>query len=274
MDVMNLDHTCYLVNLPVCRLIKSASTPFTSRGISVYKLYIPALANLILIGVIIVCLVRLIINTKCNYAGIGRNELSFFFFVYFFLNIIELLLLSDILLHIRPVFFKKLVPFELAAMNTCFFSLLAGNMLSTTFMRMKYLSNLNILRLLSIGYFSGFVFLFSHLISVRDGTLIFASTFGVNAVLSFVYYAIQLSAIKNQNMEIWVFWTLTIALIFLLLTALPLFVGGKILAWLTNGYLDGLFFFHLFGFCTVVMIHKYWLAICSDEAECSWLPMD
>ncbi|KAG0442274.1 Chitin synthase export chaperone [Dictyocoela muelleri] len=274
MEVINLDHTCYLLNLPICRLVKPTNTPFTSRGISILNLYIPSLANLCLILIISICVIRLIINTKKMYSGIGRNELSFFFYLYLSLNIIELLLLSDVLLNIQPKLFKMLVPFELSIMNTCFFSLLLGNFLSTTFMRMKFLSPLNILRFLSAAYSTGFVVLFFYLVKLKNCVLIFAFTFGVNVFIAFLYYLKQLVSIKSLNLEIWVFWTLNIALAFFMLTGLPLFIGGEILAWLTNGYLDGLFFFHLFGFCTVVMIHKYWLSICSDEAECTFLIMN
>lgn len=76
-----------------------------------------------------------------------------------------------------------------------------------------------------------------------------------------------------MKLEIWVTGTLNIATLFMIIAIINLCVGGYFISWLSNGYLDSLFFFHLFSFCTVVMIHKYWLSICNDEAECTFLVM-
>ncbi|EQB61631.1 putative glucose na cotransporter [Vairimorpha apis BRL 01] len=60
----------------------------------------------------------------------------------------------------------------------------------------------------------------------------------------------------------------SIAFTFFMLSVVFLVVGSHLIAILTDKYLDNLFFYNLFVFCAVVMVHKFWLSVCDYEVEC------
>lgn len=192
MDFFDMTHTCSLINLPLCKILKSKATPFTSRGITIFKTYIPSVPTLSLIMIEILGTIRMIINTNQNYSGIGRKEMVLFFYNYLFLNIFEFLLISEIVLNYSLYFYKLAICIELSLLNSCFFCLFLGSILSMSFIKFKLIDSLNMLRIFTLFYFLGCFGIFYIFLELQNGLLIFISLIGVNLIISCFYYFTQL----------------------------------------------------------------------------------
>lgn len=97
---------------------------------------------------------------------------------------------------------------------------------------------------------------------------------GVNLGLVVIFMIFQFFMLKKLKTDIWAYGTLLIGFVFFLFSVVTMFFGSVFVAFLSDRYLDGLFFYHLFVFCAIIMMHKFWLSVCENEAECGVLKID
>lgn len=268
MDVMNLDHTCSEVNLPLCRIIKSDASKYVGRRGLVEIMDIESPATVAFLVFAVTCTLRLLVNTQKHYAAIGRKEFCFFFYLYLGSLLVDIPLVSgltaeDMSTHIY------LTTIQLSFACTALFSLLVGGITSSILTNIGFFKSIVIVRALSFGYFlvSGSIILGGLL--ADNGGLLFMILFALNALMAGAYVVTQFTLLVRMNSEVWAYGTLSIACIFFTLAVTILFYGSEPLAFMSDRYMDGLFVFHLFIFCTIIMVHKYWLSICDFEAECA-----
>lgn len=275
MDIFNFSYTCSQLNLPLCSIFDYPLSKYTSRSTTHSTFRISSITTILLILSSIICTLRIITNVRKQYTGIGRKEMIIFCNIYIAAISLDMFLISDILhTFISQEMIKVILATQLGFVNGCFFTILFGNLLSTSFFSTRFISNSMIVRIFSFLYCAASMALFLLFIKQKNGMAIFILLFAVNFCFSFFYYLIQLIKLKERKAEIWAFGTLTIALLFLLLAMIPMFFGTFYITILCEAYLDGLFFLHLFCFCTVVMLHKFWLSICDNEAECTSLLLE
>lgn len=271
-SLVNMDHTCDEVNLPLCRIIKDTQCNYTSRKGSLGISEVSSPAAVALLSVALLCSLRLLLNTKRHYAAVGRKELVLFFYLYIGALSIDILLISGI--ELDQYVYIYLTTMQLSLTNTAIFALFLGGLTSVALPNVGLLKSIIVLRISSFAYFliCGSLIL-SSLIS-KSGAILFFTLLIANLLISVLYVISQLVLLIRSNSEVWAYGTLSIAICFFSLGSAVLFYGSEHIAMLSERYLDGLFFFHLFMFCTIIMVHKYWLSICDFEAECASLVIE
>lgn len=271
-SIINMERTCGELNLPMCKIITDKHCKYTSRAGDLDIVEVESPSAVALLSVALICSFRLLINTKRHYAAVGRKELAHFFYLYIGALAIDILLISGWQLEKYTHVYLTTVQLSLA--NTAIFSLFLGGLTSVVLSDVGILKSIVILRVASFAYFlvCGSVILSS--LVAKSGSVLFFFLLIINLVICTMYVVSQLALLIKNNSEVWAYGTLSIAAIFFSLGSTVLFYGSEHIAMLSERYLDGLFFFHLFMFCAIIMVHKYWLSICDFEAECASLVID
>lgn len=260
------DYICSEIDFPVCKFISENVCKCSSRFeyIGNFKIYSPAFLGLILANMGLTF--RMVSHVKELCSSIGRSEMKFFYYMYALSNLLQIFLISfkD---KIETVYFLLTV-IHLVINNMCFISLFVGSYTQDMFIGKWGIKSTTILYMstAAYGFMSTIVIFFGLLF--REPISIFVSCFIMNFIIGYGYFIIQFKKLNKKKGEIWAYGTILISFIFFLLSASCLFVGSRIIAILTDKYLDNLFFHNLFLFCSVVMIHKFWLSVCDYEVEC------
>lgn len=272
MSILNLDHTCAEVDLPLCRVIKSQACRYTSRKGSIGIMDVQSPSTVILLMVALLCSLRLLVNTKRHYAAIGRKELVLFFYMYIGCLAIDTVLISGVELDKNA--YTYLTTMQLSLASTALFSLFVSGITSVVFSDIGMFKSIVVVRVLSFAYFLVIgACTLAGLVS-KNGMLLFFVHFVLNFIVSMCYIVSQLVLLAKNDSEVWAYGTLSVAAMFFVPAVTVLLYGAKHVAYLSERYLDGLFVFHLFMFCTIIMVHKYWLSTCDFEAECASLVLD
>ncbi|ELA45985.1 hypothetical protein VCUG_02518 [Vavraia culicis subsp. floridensis] len=256
MDIANLDHTCSQINLPYCRYIdKPAYYPARNYMIMDYRLH--SLCTLVLLMVLIMSLVRLHVNIRKKYIAYARDELMLICDIYLAHLVLEFVLVLELFKS------RLILTVQLSLINAGTFTLILLCIFCTA---LNLIHSYAIVRVLAVAYFAASLIFF--LLFLNNTVLVFLNfIFNLFLVLLFVF--VQLFKLVSSRAEVWSFGNLFISVLFLAMSVLVLFVGNNVICFVCEGYLDGLFVFHIFLFLSFLMLHKYWLSTCDKEVECT-----
>ncbi|KAL0265776.1 UNVERIFIED_CONTAM: hypothetical protein PYX00_011491 [Menopon gallinae] len=258
MSILNLDHTCREVDLPLCRVIKAQACKYTSRKAPIGAMDVHSPSTVALLLVALLCSLRLLVNTKRHYAAIGRKELVLFFYMYIGCLSIDTILISGI--ELESTVYTYLTTMQLSLAATALFSLFVSGITSAVFSDIGILKSIVVVRVLSFVYFLvvGAVTL-AGLVS-KNGVVLFFLLFVLNLCIALCYIVSQLILLTRNDSEVWAYGTLAVAAMFFVPAVAVLLYGANHVSFWSERYLDGLFVFHLFMFCTIIMVHKRDLA--------------
>lgn len=272
MSILNLDHTCNEVDLPLCRVIKTHTCKHTSRKGPIGVMDVQSPSTVIFLLIALLCSLRLLVNTKRHYAAIGRKELVLFFYMYIGCLSIDTVLISG--LEMDRNAYTYLTTMQLSLASTALFSLFVSGITSVIFSDIGVFKSIVVVRVLSFVYFLVVgASTLAGLVS-KNGVMLFFVLFVLNFFIALCYLVSQLVLLIRNDSEVWAYGTLSVAAMFFAPAVTVLLYGAKYVAFWSERYLDGLFVFHLFMFCTIIMVHKYWLSTCDFEAECASLVLD
>lgn len=260
------DYICSQIDLPLCNFISDNVCKTSSRSeyILDLKIYSPAFVGLLLSNIALT--LKMIQHVKDLCSSIGRTEMKFFYYLYALSSLILLFLVS--FKETIKSMYLVLTIIQLVVTNMCFFSLLVGFFTQDLFIGKWGIQSTNILYLFTsiYGFLSTIVVFFG--LFFREPISIFSICFIANFIIVYIYFIVQIKKLNNIKAEIWAYGTILLAFTFFMLSVVFLVVGSHLIAILTDKYLDNLFFYNLFVFCAVVMVHKFWLSVCDYEVEC------
>lgn len=269
-DFINLKYICTQVDFPFCRVLSDVPCEFMGRTSKFGPIVFFSPTTLIALVLIILSILRIVKVVKSKYSGIGRKEFIIFLYLYMATITLDLILISNLLMEVLPdATYKILLSVQLGFVMTSIWSLFIGSILTYTFYKGSVITSLLLVKMSSIFYYIGCVTAMYIFLTLRLKIAFFAVLFVYNGVLLFLYFILQIGLLMQIDAEVWGYGTLFVGLIFFLGGITPIFYGSNIIALLSERYLDGLFFFHLFTFCSIIMIHKFWLSVYDDEAECT-----
>lgn len=264
-----INNVCSQTDLPFCKvLVKSAAT-YTSRSFSMGKIRICSPSTLILLMTIIFCTLRMINNVKINFTALGRKEMKVFFYLYITSISFDMLLISKLFNLTNDSVYTVVLALQLALTNTCVFCLLVGSFTTLYMISNRFMSGALITNVLSFAYFMSILPIIYFALVAKKYELFFIVIFACNTGMVVAFFLTQLLTLKILKTEIWAYGTILLGFLFFAMAVGPLFYGCDLLALLTERYFDGLFCFHLFIFCAIIMIHKFWLSTCENESECT-----
>ncbi|KCZ75979.1 hypothetical protein H311_03032, partial [Anncaliia algerae PRA109] len=224
-------------------------------------------STIVLLACAIITIMHLIRRTRKYHTLFSKNEFVLFFYLYLTSIFLDIILISNYLKD-NTTFMYVLIA-QLSFSCTALVSLLIGNITSKLFDSIQAFRSITIARILcSIYFIIVYPFLFVA-IKNKNATLLFIFLVFVNLGIVLVYLIYQIILLRVSEAEVWAYGTLSVAVVFFSIGCTFLFYGSNIIAFLSERYLDGYFFFHLFIFCTVLMIHKYWYSISDNEIECA-----
>lgn len=262
-----IQHMCSEVDFPFCRIFEMDPCKYASRTTLINKIHIYSPSTLILLFTVIICTIRMLQNVKRHYSAIGRKEMKTFFYLYITATIIDIILLSRVF-PFAPHILLLIVSIQLSIACTTLFCLLVGSM-TTLYMFSYHVFQGNVVtNVLSTAYLLAITPIIYAALHGKNSWLFVGVVFLFNGFLVIGYVFFQFHTLKSLNTEIWAYGTLFIGAVCFIIGIIPLGFGSEIIVKLCERYLDGLFFFHLFIFCAIIMIHKFWLSICECEAEC------
>ncbi|KAF7682957.1 Chitin synthase export chaperone [Astathelohania contejeani] len=273
MDILNMTQTCKEMDLPICRVLKNSVPLYTARPLEILSLRIYSPATILLLCFTIISTLWIIPKVNKHYSAIGRKELMMFFYLYIISAMLEMVLISNLLDSVNSGLIIYLISLQISFANSAFFCLFVGAVTANIFLGGVGIASLVIVRIATAIYFLvSLAVIFSSLIE-KNSIIIFGATFIVNGMFAIAYVLVQSLRLINMDAEVWAYGTLGIAFLFFCLGVIPMFYGSKYIAYVSERYLDGVFFFHLFIFSSILMIHKFWLSTCENEAECTDLWM-
>ncbi|TBU09098.1 catalytic subunit of chitin synthase III [Hamiltosporidium magnivora] len=265
MDILNLNHTCSEINLPLCKVLKDTPCGYTGRSLPVFGTNLNTFFTIIILLAAMFCTFRMIKGANKKYSAVGRKEMVTFFYMYLATISLETVLVSGVLKKNVLVYLTSL---QLSFANSTVFCLFIGGLTSTSLVDIGLLKSILIVRVVTFVYFVTSIVVIYMFLMAKNSFIICFFTFILNLGLAFLYLILQVLKLIRLDAEVWAYGTLIISALFFMSGILPLFFGSEYIALLSDRYLDGLFFFHLFIFCGIIMIHKYWLSVCENEAEC------
>lgn len=271
MDILNLKHTCTELELPLCKILHDTPTEYAGRTTKILATRISTPYTLMLLITMVIFTIRMLKSVNTHYSGVGRKEMKTFFYLYMTAIILDIFLISNVLEFLGKDLHLILVCIQLGFVGTSIFCLFVGSVTTVWMFTYARFSSTVVTRVLSTAYF---IVLVSglYITLITKNSIVFVSLiFAINMLWLFCYTCFQLYMMRQIGSEVWAYGTLFIAGVFFATGCIPLFFGCKYIAILTERYLDGLFFLHLFYFCAIIMIHKFWLSVCEDEVECTAL---
>ncbi|KAM0673711.1 Chitin synthase [Gurleya vavrai] len=271
MSFFNLKYTCTEIELPFCRILHDTPTEFAGRTTKILKTNINTPYTCILLVSILMCTLRMLKSVNTHYSGVGRKEMKAFFYLYLFAISLDILLISNIIGIFGNDVYLIMTVLQLGIVCTSIFCLFVGSVTTVWMFTYARFSSTAVTRLLSAFYFVLIVPALYITLLQKNREIFCAIVFAANLFLLFSYMCFQLYMMRQIGSEVWAYGTLFIAFLFFCAGCVPLFFGCRYIAFLSERYLDGLFFLHLFFFCAIIMIHKFWLSICEDEVECTAL---
>lgn len=263
-----IQHICSEMDLPFCRVLETQPCNYASRTTKLLRIHIYSPSTLILLFTMIFCTIRMLQNVKHHYSAIGRKEMKSFFYLYLTSTIVDTVLISRVV-PLSPNVILLLVTMQLALASTTLFCLLVGSVTTLYMFTYHVFSGDVVTNVLSTAYLLVITPIIYTILIGKNWELFFVIVFLLNFLLVIAYVFFQFHTLKSLNTEIWAYGTLLIGFVFFIIGIIPLFYGSEFIAQLSERYLDGLFFFHLFIFCAIIMIHKFWLSICECESECT-----
>lgn len=266
------DYVCSQIDFPMCRFISKEVCKGTCKTEMINQAKINSPFLLLLLFLILGLTVRMLNHVQNLCSSIGRKEMTLFFGLYCLANITEIILIA--MKHrLNEGSMLILTSAQLILTNTCFFTLLVGSFTMEMYVGKWGMESSTILYLLASAYcFLNTIVIFFSLF-LRIAVPVFVMAFCFNLIFGYFYFIIQIRKLNKNNAEIWAYGTLTIGLFCFMISIIPIFVGSELVSILTSKYLDNLFFQHLFLFCSVVMVHKFWLSVCDYEVECYLLEL-
>lgn len=264
-----VNHVCSQTELPLCKILSKSPTEFVSRSYTIGRIRICSPSTLILLITVFLCTLRMINSVKFHYSAVGRKEMRTFFYIYIASILLDMLLISKLFVSGNELIYTILLATQLALTNTCIFCLLIGSVTTLYMISYSFLSGSTITAIFSFAYFMTILPLIYFALSLRNHELFFIIVFALNGALILAYLYLQFHTMKILNTEVWAYGTVFLSFVFFIMAIVPLFYGCSLIALLTERYFDGLFCFHLFIFCAIMMIHKFWLSICENESECT-----
>lgn len=263
-----LNHFCTEMDLPFCRVFNIKPCKYTSRTATLFNINIFSPSTLILLFTMIFCTIRMLRNVKHHYLANGRKEMKTFFYLYLTAIIIDTILISRIISFSSEITLL-ITALQLSLVSTTLFCLIVGSITTLYLFSYHLLSGNVITNVLSAAYLLVVTPVIYTALLEKISELFIATVFILNAVYAICYIFFQFYTLNFLCSEIWAYGTLLISATFFILGTIPLIYGSTLIAQLTERYLDGLFFFHLFMFCSIIMMHKFWLSICESEVECT-----
>ncbi|EPR78347.1 Chitin synthase III catalytic subunit protein [Spraguea lophii 42_110] len=266
MDIFTLDHTCNELRLSLCSALNKPISPYCTRTFEIFSYKVENVSTVLLLLSLIVVVIRIIYQIKKHYSAVGRKEFMLFFYYY-----LSFLILDIFLLHTKqPVPLNYiLTAISLGLANTCIFILLVCGLVSTAFVGGEFLYSDIFIRIISFLYFILLSGVYYVGFQSQQSLLIFLLLIPLNGLWIFIYFVVQIIKMKLMNAEIWAYGTLMISFIFYTISIIPFFSSSYLIVYLTDSYIDGIFFIHLFTFSAIMMIHKYWLSVCTSDIECA-----
>lgn len=264
MDIFTMSYTCTRINLPICRVFHKTGCLQNSRSVELpfFVLYSPATITFLITATL--CAIHFLRATNRHYAALGRKEFALFFQIYI------LTLLCDIFLVSTQSTNRAVILVEFCLASTCSATLFLGGLMPVIFADVGFFKGIVVLRSCAFAYFLALLLILS---AAPIGLMVFCALI-ISAIFVLLYGISQLILLVRSDAEVWAYGTLAVSSAFFLIGAIFLGIGAELATFLSERYLDGLFFFHLMMFCSVIMVHKYWLSICDFEAECAPLIKD
>jgi hypothetical protein len=267
-----MDQACVGTSFPMCKYVSNHVCTYASRTSFTFGLKLSAPCTVTLLVCAMFCIGKMINHVKCLCSAIGRKEMTLFFYIYFAATLLE-----TILVGMKSMFRDHahlfLTTLQVSLTNLGFFSLSAGSYTTDMFVGPFGMKVGSMLYLVSLAYFivAG-AFVYAALI-LSNALVIFLVFFCLNTLFYLIYFVKQLRRLRRTDGEVWAFGTLFIAFLCYVLAMTVAFVGGDLIALLSDKYFDSLFFYHLFNLCSFIMVHKYWLSVYDYEVECLVLDM-
>lgn len=267
MKFLDFTLTCNQLPLPLCRALDK-NCLYTSRKAEFIDEKISSPSTVFLLAFAIFSIIHLIRRTRKYYTLFSKNEFVLFFYLYLSALFLEITLVSN-LVNEKTGYFGYVLVAQLSFGCTALTSLIIGNITSKLFDNFQMIRSITVARILCLIYYViVYAFLFVA-VQNKNGTLLFIFLIFVNSGIVLAYLIYQVVLLRLIEAEVWAYGTLSIAVVFFSFACTFLFYGCNLVALLSERYLDGLFFFHLFIFCTVLMVHKYWYSISDNEIECA-----
>ncbi|EJW05223.1 hypothetical protein EDEG_00688 [Edhazardia aedis USNM 41457] len=263
-----MKYICKQMNLPCCQILYGSILEYSARSEIFRLITISNPATIILLIAIIFCTIRIIKRVRKSYTSTGRREMILFFYFYLYSITLEAINLTGFLSKFVPDATTYYTAVQLAFANTSVLALIIGSSFSSISI-LDY--GFSAGKALKIGCFFAlfvYVILSAFVLTTKNGLVLFLEIIVINSIFFLVYIFIQFKRLINKRREIWAYGNLTVAVSFFLMGTIPMFYGASIIAWLSDRYLDSLFFFHLFIFCAIIMVHKLWLSTSEDEEDC------
>lgn len=254
-----MSHTCSQINLPICKIINEDGCLHRARSFEMPFFVLHNPSTVVFLICALLCAIHFYKATNRHYAALGRKEFALFFQVYI------LCILLDIFLVATEIKNSLLITLEFCLSSSATFTLFLGGLTPVFFLDIGVFKGIFILRISLFIYFTVITFLIT---VIPLGILVFLICL-ISALFVILYGLSQLFLLIKNNAEVWAYGTLSVAASFFVLGALFLIFGSDLICFICERYLDGLFFFHLLMFCSVIMVHKYWLSVCDFEAECA-----
>jgi len=273
------DEVCRTVTLAICPLLGESSFNMEptcySRNFEIAGTLIFQPSTIIINLVAIIMTAIMIFNIKSKYTAVGRKEMVMVFYLYLFITILDIILISGFIVPVASNVYPYFAAAYVGLLSAFCWCLLLNGFVGFQFAEDGTAFSLWSIRLSSlfifaVGYFIAMAtFLSIGPFSPSSQMPLYILYIVFNLACLIIYVILQIVLVVNTLDEYWPLGALTLGVFFFIIGQVITMLFSDEICTAVKHYIDGLFFGTICSLLAMMMIYKYWDSVTKEDLEFS-----